>query len=222
MFLPKKHADLPIEPSVLESLRAQEKSLKREKRKVAKERRQHAKQLKKAEKHAKKRITARKVPQKASDCLQYLSMSQDGICEVEPGLFSMTMAFTDVNFQIAMLEEQKNIFTKYSEFLNYFDPSLHLEINLVTRSMDEEQFRRDTFLPLRGDDRDRYAEEMNQVVAEKALRGQNGLIREKYVTFSLHAENYQQAKEQLENRAADIADHFKRMDGQQYTHLVRH
>ena len=123
----------------------------------------------------------------------------------------MTMAFTDVNFQIAMLEEQKNIFTKYSEFLNYFDPSLHLEINLVTRSMDEEQFRRDTFLPLRGDDRDRYAEEMNQVVAEKALRGQNGLIREKYVTFSLHAENYQQAKEQLENRAADIADHFKRM-----------
>lgn len=154
---------------------------------------------------------ARKAPQKASDCLQYLSMSQDGICEVEPGLFSMTMAFTDVNFQIAMLEEQKNIFTKYSEFLNYFDPSLHLEINLVTRSMDEEQFRSDTFLPLRGDDRDRYAEEMNQVVAEKALRGQNGLIREKYVTFSLHAENYQQAKEQLENRAADIADHFKRM-----------
>ena len=151
------------------------------------------------------------MPQKASDCLQYLSMSQDGICEVEPGLFSMTMAFTDVNFQIAMLEEQKNIFTKYSEFLNYFDPSLHLEINLVTRSMDEEQFRRDTFLPLHGDDRDRYAEEMNQVVAEKALRGQNGLIREKYVTFSLHAENYQQAKEQLENRAADIADHFKRM-----------
>ena len=52
---------------------------------------------------------------------------------------------------------------------------------------------------------------MNQVVAEKALRGQNGLIREKYVTFSLHAENYQQAKEQLENRAADIADYFKRM-----------
>ena len=33
-------------------------------------------------------------------------MSQDGICEVESGLFSMTMAFTDVNFQIAMLEDQ--------------------------------------------------------------------------------------------------------------------
>ena len=73
MFLPKKHADLPIEPSVLESLRAQEKSLKREKRKAAKERRQHAKQLKKAEKHAKKRIAARKAPQKASDCLQWLT-----------------------------------------------------------------------------------------------------------------------------------------------------
>lgn len=75
MFLPKKHADTPIEPSVFESLRAQEKSLKREKKKAAKERRQRAKQLKKDEKHAKKRIAAHKVPQKASDCLQYLSMS---------------------------------------------------------------------------------------------------------------------------------------------------
>ena len=73
-------------------------------------------QLKKADKHTKKHIAARKAPQKACDCLQYLSLSQDGICEVEPGLFSMTMAFTDVNFQIAMLEEQQHIFTNYSEF----------------------------------------------------------------------------------------------------------
>ena len=54
MFLPKKHADLPIEPSVLESLRAQEKSLKREKRKAAKERRQARKAVKESRKACKK------------------------------------------------------------------------------------------------------------------------------------------------------------------------
>ena len=75
---------------------------------------------------------------------------------------------------------------RYSEFLNYFDPDTHLQISLVTRRVDEAEFRRDTFLPLRGDARDRYSEEMNRVISEKALQGQNGLIREKYITISLH------------------------------------
>lgn len=119
-------------------------------------------------------IKKRRAPEKAADCLQYERMYESGICEVEPGLFSMTMAFTDVNFQLARQEEQKSLFTQYSEFLNYFDPDTHLQISLVTRRVDEAEFRRDTFLPLRGDSRDRYSEEMNRVISEKALQGQNG------------------------------------------------
>ena len=93
-------------------------------------------------------IKKRRAPEKAADCLQYERMYESGICEVEPGLFSMTMAFTDVNFQLARQEEQKSLFTQYSEFLNYFDPDAHLQISLATRRVDEAEFRRDTFLPL--------------------------------------------------------------------------
>lgn len=65
----------------------------------------------------------------------------------------------------------KKSFTQYSEFLNYFDPDTHLQISLVTRRVDEAEFRRDTFLPLRGDARDRYSEEMNRVISEKHCKG---------------------------------------------------
>ena len=123
----------------------------------------------------------------------------------------MTMAFTDVNFQLARQEEQKSLFTQYSEFLNYFDPDTHLQISLVTRRVDEAEFRRDTFLPLRGDSRDRYSEEMNRVISEKALQGQNGLIREKYITISLHEDDYRKAQVRLLKRAEDIQNLFKRM-----------
>ena len=77
--------------------------------------------------------------------------------------------------------------------------------------MDEAEFRRDTFLPLRGDARDRYSEEMNRVISEKALQGQNGLIREKYITISLHEDDYRKAQVRLLKRAEDIQNLFKRM-----------
>ncbi len=52
-------------------------------------------------------IKKRRAPEKAADCLQYERMYESGICEVEPGLFSMTMAFTDVNFQLAQEGAEK-------------------------------------------------------------------------------------------------------------------
>ena len=100
------------------------------KKQRAKEGKQRSKQLRRSAKQSEmnaaqsaRSIKKRRAPEKAADCLQYERMYESGICEVEPGLFSMTMAFTDVNFQLARQEEQKSLFTQYSEFLNYFDPA---------------------------------------------------------------------------------------------------
>ena len=182
MFKRKELAEIPnVKPIAAET-----------KKQRAKEGKQRSKQLRRSAKQSEKdaaqsarRIRKRRAPEKAADCLQYENMYEGGICEVEPGLFSMTMAFTDVNFQLARQEDQNSLFAQYSQFLNYFDPDIHLQISLVTRRVDEVEFRRDTFLPMRGDVRDQYSEEMNRVISEKALQGQNGLIREKYITISI-------------------------------------
>lgn len=208
MFKRKELAEIPnVKPIAAET-----------KKQRAKEGKQRSKQLRRSAKQSEmnaaqsaRSIKKRRAPEKAADCLQYERMYESGICEVEPGLFSMTMAFTDVNFQLARQEDQKSLFTQYSEFLNYFDPDTHLQISLVTRRVDEAEFRRDTFLPLRGDARDRYSEEMNRVISEKALQGQNGLIREKYITISLHEDDYRKAQVRLLKRAEDIQNLFKRM-----------
>ena len=208
MFKRKELAEIPnVKPIAAET-----------KKQRAKEEKQRSKQLRRSAKQSEmnaaqsaRSIKKCRAPEKAADCLQYERMYESGICEVEPGLFSMTMAFTDVNFQLARQEEQKSLFTQYSEFLNYFDPDTHLQISLVTRRVDEAEFRRDTFRPLRGDNRDRYSEEMNRVISEKALQGQNGLIREKYITISLHEDDYRKAQVRLLKRAEDIQNLFKRM-----------
>lgn len=188
-----------------------QKRRKEEEKQRSRQLRKFARKSAKDKKQKDRNIRQRRVVRTASDCLQYEAMFDSGICEVEQGVYSLTMVFSDVNFQLARSEEQKNIFTQYSEFLNYFDPSLHLQISLITRHIDEDEFRRDTFFQLRGNERDRYAEEMNRVISDKALQGQNGLIREKCITISLHADSYQTARVQLYKRAEDIQNLFKRL-----------
>lgn len=110
MFKRKELAEIPyVKPIAAET-----------KKQRAKEGKQRSKQLRRSAKQSEmnaaqsaRSIKKRRAPEKAADCLQYERMYESGICEVEPGLFSMTMAFTDVNFQLARQEEQKSLFTQY-------------------------------------------------------------------------------------------------------------
>ena len=49
---------------------------------------------------------------------------------------------------------------------------------------------------------------MNRVISEKALQGQNGLIREKYITISIHEDTYHKAQIRLFKRAEDIQNNW--------------
>lgn len=189
--------------------RLQKKKLKVEQRMRAKVLRAQKKTLEKSSARSEKQIKKKRAPQKASDCLGFLAMYENGICEIEPGLYSMTLKFSDVNYQIARREEQANIFTRYCELLNYCDPDMHLQINLVTQHMDKERFEQDMFFQMRQDDIDEYRKEMNKVIADKAMQGQNGLVREKFVTITVKADSYDNAAQQLARRAADLKGSFK-------------
>lgn len=136
-------------------------------------------------------------------------MFEDGICEVEPGLYSKTIKFADINYQIARKEEQEEIFTRYWQFLNYFDPSINLQITIHNRHIDEENFKEQMLLKLRYDDLDIYRREYNNMLYEKALQGQNSIIRDKYLTFSVNAASYETAIPTLARIETDITNNFK-------------
>lgn len=182
---------------------------KAEKKLRAKQLQQQKKQLAKsnasAAKYAKKSVS----PKQASDCLLFDRMYENGICEITPGLYSCTLKFSDINYQIARREEQANIFSRYCELLNYCDPAMHLQIDLITQHMNKETFEQEMFLAMAGDDLDRHRKEMNQIIAEKAMEGQNGLIREKYMTLTIKADSYDEAVQALARRQADMQTQLK-------------
>jgi len=136
-------------------------------------------------------------------------MFQDGICEVETGLYSKCIKISDINYRIADRDEKVNIFTKYSEVLNYFDPSVLLQVSIINRKIDKELFEKTMLCELTGDDLDRHRIEMNAMLESRTLDGESGMVREKYITFSTYAGTYYSAIPTLARLETDISDLFK-------------
>ncbi len=44
------------------------------------------------------------------------------------------------------------MFSRYTEVLNFADPTMPLQLTLVTRQVDEEAFRHEMFMPLVGNE----------------------------------------------------------------------
>jgi len=86
-----------------------------------------------------------KTPLSVQQTIKYKRMFEDGICEIKEGLYSKTIKFSDMNYQIARREDQVEIFSKYCEFLNYFDSSIPFQITMVNKTIDKMEFQKQMF-----------------------------------------------------------------------------
>ena len=157
----------------------------------------------------KKKTRQEAAPKNAIEYIAYKRLFDDGICEVEQGLYSITMKISDINYQTARRTEQIDIFSRYCELLNTLEPPLHYQISIVDHSINIDEFRQSMFIPMANDKDDKYRKTMNKMLADKALEGQNSIVREKYVTISTTANTYESAKTALSRIEADYSGHFK-------------
>lgn len=63
--------------------------------------------------------------------IPYLEMGRDGICRVEEHLYSKTVRFYDINYQLAQNEDKNTIFESWCDFLNYFDASIRFQLSFI-------------------------------------------------------------------------------------------
>ena len=138
-------------------------------------------------------------------------MFQKGICQTGENFFSKQLKFSDINYQVAQRDEQIDIFSRYCEILNYFDPNINFQITVHNRRIDKDEFKSQMFLKMQGDDKNELRKEYNEMLENKALQGQNSIIREKYITFGIEAENYKAAYPVLMRIETDLTSHFKNL-----------
>ncbi|MCD8089149.1 MAG: conjugal transfer protein TraE, partial [Clostridiales bacterium] len=136
-------------------------------------------------------------------------MFQNGICQVSDRFFSKTLKFSDINYQDAQRDDQVDIFSNYCEILNYFDPKINIQITVHNRKIDMDSFKRNMLIPDSGDGNDEYRHEYNKMLLDKAMQGQNSIMRDKYISFGIEADDYDEAYPSLMRIEADVTNRFK-------------
>ena len=149
--------------------------------------------------------------QSAQDSIPYERMWPDGVCRVADGRYTKTIQFQDINYQLSQNEDKTAIFEGWCDFLNYFDSSIHFELSFLNLAASEETFARAISIPLQGDDFDSIRTEYVAMLQNQLAKGNNGLIKTKYLTFGIDADNIRAAKPRLERIETDILNNFKRL-----------
>ncbi len=156
----------------------------------------------KAKKSREKRISAQ-------DSIPYREMAKDGICRVQGKYYSKTVRFYDINYQLAQNEDKDAIFENWCDFLNYFDSSIHFQLSFINRHSGMEEYESVIQIRPQNDAFDDVRMEYAQMLKNQLSKGNNGLVRTKYITFGIEADGIREAKPKLERIEADILNNFK-------------
>ena len=148
-------------------------------------------------------------PQTVQQSIPYREMYRDGICRLTDTLYTKTVQFFDINYQLAQADDKAQIFEGYCDFLNYFDASIHVQLTFINQRANMQDFTRSIDIPPRGDEYDGIRKEYGDMLKNQLQKGNNGLTKRKYITFGIEADDLRTAKMRLERIETDVLANFK-------------
>lgn len=155
------------------------------------------------EKHKKVDSTQKTIP--------YKEIYKDGVCRVTDDYFTKTVCFNDINYQLARNEDRQDIFQKYCEVHNYFDNSLNIQFTFMNVMDDAEAYKECIHITEQDDNFNDIRHEFVDMLQTQLEKGNNGIIRLKYITFGVTEKDVKTAKRTLEQLESEIIGNFKRM-----------
>lgn len=145
----------------------------------------------------------------AQDSIPYREMGKDGICRVQDHYYTKTIRFYDINYQLAQNEDKNTIFENWCDFLNYFDSTIRFQLSFINHHSSMKEYESIIQIRPQNDAFDDVRMEYAKMLKNQLAKGNNGLVRTKYITFGIEAGNIREAKPKLERIEADILNNFK-------------
>ena len=116
-------------------------------------------------------------PQTAQQTIPYREMYRDGICRVTDTLYTKSITFSDINYQLAQNEDKSAIFEAYCEFLNYFDAAISVQLTFINRRADIREFQQSIDIPDKDDEFGEIRHEYSDMLKNQLARGNNEIER---------------------------------------------
>lgn len=154
-------------------------------------------------------------------------MLSSGVCQLTDTTWAKTIKFDDITYQLATEKDKQIIFGRWCKFLNYFDTSIRFQFVFVDLTTSEERVSATLDLPPTGDGFDESRKEFSQILRTQSARGNNGISRAKYLSFSIEETIEKEACARLDAIEIELINNYKQMgvaaeglDGKTYLALL--
>lgn len=144
-------------------------------------------------------------------------MYPNGICNVTGNVYNRMIRFSDISYQLSQDEMKQRIFAQYSTLLNSFDFNVKLQLTFINYRMNSDNFLDAAYeytkenSAIEIEDFELLREEYFSFLDEQRQKGSNGIIRNKYLVFSIVDESYESAVRRLESIETSIKSSFQTM-----------
>jgi len=151
-----------------------------------------------------------KIPRSVQQSIPIQRIYPDGIWLVN-GKYSRPWRFADINYSVASHEDQQEMFLSYCGVLNSLPTGATARITINNRRLNDTDFQNSVLMRLKGDNMDKYRQEYNDILMEKAVES-NNLIQDKYITISVERKNIEEARTFFNRVDIDLGKSFGKLD----------
>lgn len=162
----------------------------------------------KKEKSAKKKV---RIPKTTQQSIPYSMAFEDGVLFHGGKRYSKSFQFKDINYQVAKQEDQEEVFSKYCEFLNFFDNSVDLQITITNKNFNKDDFEDKLIIKEKNDELETFRTEYNTMLKKKIVGGKNEIKKDKYITVSIEGNSIDEARNTFLRIESETHNVFKRM-----------
>ena len=145
-----------------------------------------------------------------------------------PGVFSQTVEFSDISYQSARKEARETAFTVMSSLFNYFPADSHVQLQVVNAPIPADEVGRKVFFEPGERATAGLAEEYNRILNDKMREGVSNLVRHRYLTYAVGADDVDAAVPKLARIRGDVEQTLARircssraLDGRERLELCR-
>ncbi|MDB1756725.1 VirB4-like conjugal transfer ATPase, CD1110 family [Eggerthella lenta] len=128
-----------------------------------------------------------------AESISYKALFRDGVAMNDFGTYSRTYRFGDISYQSASNEAQAAICKRMRMLYNGLTPDVCMQMTLVNRPIHDSEIGNRTFFEVRDDTTGPLAAEYNDILNAKMLEGVSNLVRERYITFAVEAQDAERA-----------------------------
>jgi type IV secretory pathway VirB4 component len=153
-----------------------------------------------------KKNKSKEAPNPAARSIPYKAVYPNGIIELNDGTFSKSYRIPDINFRSLGISAQERIARQWREFLDSFRHDVNIKLSLINKTINLEQVKKKVFVPMKGDNLDKYRKEYNSILESKMKGARNNIETVKVLTITSPAKNILEADELFAAFDRDVAD----------------